>query len=114
MAKNNNEDQLSKWSFLLGCVLSIIVGFVTVPYSVSILVILGLIVGFMGLSTKDGSTYLLCVIALAVIGTSWLANVQLLSPVSTYIKNILASFTTFVGVAGLVVAIKTIWTMGHK
>ncbi|HLD04580.1 MAG TPA: hypothetical protein VJG90_02565 [Candidatus Nanoarchaeia archaeon] len=112
MAKN--EDQLSKWSFLLGCVLSLIVGFVAVPYSPSILVILGLIVGFMGLSTRDTSTYLLAVIALAVIGTSWLANVQLLSPVSIYIKNILASFTTFVGVAGLVVAIKSIWTMGHK
>jgi len=112
MAKN--EDQLCKWSFILGCILSLIVGFVAVPYSWSILVILGLIVGFMGISGKDTGTYLLSVVALAVIGTAWLNNAQILSPVSKQLQTILASFTTFVGVAGVVIAIKNLWTMGRN
>lgn len=112
MAKN--EDQLSKWSFLLGCILSLIVGFVSIPYSWSILIILGLIVGFMGVGGKETGGYLLSVVALTVIGSAWLNNAQVLAPVSKQLQMILASFTTFVGVAGVIVAIKNLWMMGRQ
>jgi TctA family transporter len=80
-----SQGKLGRWAFIIGLVISIILGFVTFTYASLILVILGVIVGILNVSEKDASKYLIAVIAMVVIG---IAGLQALSVLGTlYISD---------------------------
>ena len=62
-----SQSQMGRWAFIIGLVISILLGFVSFSYSMLILVILGLIVGFMNVTEKEAQKYLVAVIALIVL-----------------------------------------------
>jgi len=106
--------EIGKWSFLVGIILSIISAFTinVLPSSTMILVlfILGLSVGFLNVTRKNSVGFLVSVLILLVLGVggiSALSEVNLFGFYS-YLAAMLSSFVTFVGSAGLVVAIKQI------
>ncbi len=109
------SSNLGRWSFILGIVVAVLLGFTSFSYSTLVLVILGLIVGFLNISEKETHDYLVAVIALMVIGFS---GMQVFTTVSTglydWIQTVLTSFVTFVAASALVVAIKTILAMGQR
>ena len=109
MAKKNNLDMVGKWAFIIGLALAILAGLLdvagvyTVPQLALILVILGLIVGFLNIAEKDTVKLLVAIIALMAVGNAALATIP---AVNTYLIAILQNFVAFVGAAGLVVAVK--------
>lgn len=110
-----NNVKVGRWAFVLGIVIAVLLGFVSFSYSTLLLVILGLIVGFLNVSDKETHNYLVAVIALLVIGFSGL---QVFTMVSTglydWIQTVLTSFVTFVAASGVVVAVKAVIEMGGE
>ena len=62
---------VGKWSFVGGVVLAIVAGFFTIPYALTILAVLGLIVGFLNISAKKSQEYLVAAIAIALAGLDY-------------------------------------------
>lgn len=104
--------QIGHWAFLAGIALAILASFTAVSFLPIVLFILGLIVGFLNIKEKDGSRFLISVIALLLIGIG-AAGLEFgkLSPIAASILN---NFIAFVSAAGLVVAIKQILAAGQQ
>lgn len=108
MAKKNNQ-VVGKAALLIGLLLAIVAGLIegsyAIPYAGLILVVLGLVVGFMNITDKDVSKLLLAIIALMAVGG---ATIEVIPVFSVYLSAMLRNFLAFVGAAGFVVAIKAI------
>ena len=107
-----NWSTVGKWSFTLGLVVAILAAFITaVDAAIVFLVlfVLGLLVGFLNIAEKDSTRFLTGLIALFLIGVSSLGALAVFGNVETYLTSILGNFLAFVGAAGLVVSIKTVF-----
>lgn len=104
---------VGKWAFVVGILLSILAGFWTIPSLAFVLVILGLIVGFLNISASEVQAYLIAVIALLLIGTAALqalsAAGEFVGTIQTMINNVIA----FVAASGLVVALRVVLSLGQ-
>ena len=110
-------DMVGKWSFIIGLVIAILAAFITVVSDVLfllILFVLGLLVGFLNVTNKNSSTFLLGVITLLLLGAGSLGALSVLGVVSGYLESALGNFIAFVGAAGLVVSIKAVFETSRK
>lgn len=107
--------KLGRYAFLLGLIIAVVLGFVSFSYSTLILVILGVIVGFMNIPDRETHNYLMAVVALLVIGFSGLQVFTVLNVgLYDWIQTVLTSFITFVAASGAVVAFKAVIKMGEE
>ena len=96
---------IGHWAFILGLIISVIAGFGgQIPALMTILVILGLIVGFLNVTERESTAFLVGVIALLLIGLASLGTVGYIGWMVPILTNVVA----FVSAAGLVVAIKQV------
>ena len=109
-----SQTKLGRWAFIIGLIIAVLLGFVTFGYSSLILVILGLIVGFLNVNEKEATSFLIAVIALMVVGVVGLQALSVLGSLYTWIQMVLVSFTTFVAAAAVVVAIKELFAAGRE
>jgi hypothetical protein len=113
--KSNNLGVLGKWAFIIGLLLTIVAGLVqgvyTIPSLALILVILGLIVGFLNIAERDTVKLLVAIIALMAVGSF---TISVIPAISNYLEAILGNIVIFAGAAGLVVAIKAIVETSKK
>ena len=100
------------WAFIVGLVISVIAGLVLPGNGVVvlILVILGIIIGFLNITPKETQALLLAAIALIVVGNAF-APLKFLG-IDAFIGGILAYITVFVAPAAVIAAIKTLWAIG--
>jgi len=116
MAKKNNLDVIGKWAFIIGLIIAILAGLLevagvyTIPQLALILVILGLIVGFLNIVEKDTVKLLVAIIALMAVGT---AAVTTIPAINTYLDAMIQNIIALAGAAGLVVAVKAIYETGQ-
>jgi len=107
--KTNNLGLLGKWAFIIGLILAILAGLIqgvyTIPSLALILVILGLIVGFLNIAEKDSVKLLVAIIALTTLGGF---TISAIPSITDYLASMLANIVLFAGAAGFVVAIKAI------
>ena len=103
------QGKLGRWAFVIGLAVSVLLGFLSFAYASVVLVILGLIAGLMNVTEKEAQKFLVAVIALIVIGMAGLQAFIVWGAFYSWIQNVLASFTTFVAAAGVVVAIKVLF-----
>lgn len=121
MAKQKGN--LTNWAFLVGAVLAILVGigqaaqadFVTSAAIPVILVLLGLVVGFVNITTKEAISFLVAAIALIALGGAGLNAIDSLIPkLGTLLAQAVQAFAFFVGAAAVVVAVKTAWNLASS
>ncbi|MBW3013302.1 hypothetical protein KY340_03785 [Candidatus Woesearchaeota archaeon] len=100
--------KIGHYAFLIGVILAIITGFFpdTVMYSALVLVILGLVVGFINITAKETHGFLVASIALMVAGGAGLGVIPW--NVGGYLVSILTNIVIFVAPAAIVVALKTV------
>lgn len=109
------QGKIGRWAFILGIIIAVLLGFVTFAYSTLVLVILGLIVGFMNITDKETHDYLVAVIALLVIGFSGLQVFNVLGGgLVDWLETVLTSFIVFVAASGLIVALKAVLQMQRE
>ena len=108
-----NAESAGKWVFLVSIVIAVITGavLVAVDYTiVTVLAVLGLIVGLLNVTEKEATAFLVSTIALALLTVSL---GSLLEGV-TQLKAIITNIGTVAGAAGLVVALKSIWSLSSS
>lgn len=105
---------LGRWAFIIGIIIAILLGFITFAYATLILVILGVIVGFMNVSDKESHNYLVAVIALMVVGVAGLQAFSVFGSLYTWVSTVLASFITFVAASSVVVAVKVLLDINQE
>ena len=100
-------EKIGSYSFIAGVVLSIVIGFVSLATNMvlSVLVLLGLIVGFLNITEKESTPFLVAAIALMSAGS---AQLSLIPRVGLPLAKIIGAITIFVAPAAIIVALKAI------
>ena len=110
MLKNMN--MVGFVAFIVGLILAVIAGiwFFNEAWVVVVLLLLGLLVGFINIPGKDATALLIAIVAVFTVGNVF-ASVTALD-IGTYVGKILAMAGALIGPAAFVVAAKTIWAIG--
>ena len=106
--QNVQWHKIGHWIFLIGILVTIAAGFVAVPYLPYILIVAGLVVGLLNITSGEVHEFLTASIALLLVGAAGLGAVALVGQVA---ETILKNIVVFVAPAALVVALKSIWTL---
>ncbi len=111
-AKATMLQKIGTWSFLIGCLLAIAAGVWDLSvWIVSLLIILGLIVGFLNVTGEETTPFLLATVSLvivAAVGEGVLGQVEVIGPI---LQRVLVTFITFVIPATVIVACKAIYSL---
>ena len=96
------------WSFIIGLIIAVILGLLpnlSGGMWISLLVLLGIIVGFLNVSGKEVRGFLVAAIAVMLAGGT--SNVMMAVPlVGSFLERILNNFVVFVAPAAIIVAVK--------
>jgi uncharacterized membrane protein len=104
---------VGKWSFLAGLILSIVAGFFEIPFVLTILAVVGLVVGFLNITQKKSQQYLVAVIALLIIGSATIQAFSALGALVGVYTSMLTNMIAFVAASGIVVAIKEVLSINR-
>ncbi len=114
------EKKIGYYSFVVGAIIALLLGLalpqldVAKPWLMSLLVILGLIVGFLNITGKETKDYLLIGLVLVLIaefGGGALGDVQWLG---TFLQGIFDSLMAFIVPALTIVALKAIYGLSKS
>ena len=113
------ESKIGQWAFIIGIILAIVVGvfsasLVTWAGNLTLLlVMLGLIVGFLNISEKETTPFLVASAALMLTATSvdTLNTIDLGVSLGKYLAGIVSEIAVFVAPAAVVVALKAIQSL---
>jgi len=121
MAKGKMDmETIGQWSFIVGVLLAILVGLLGVvgmipvawlQWTPVLLVVLGILVGFLNISDKEVYDFLIAAIALMLSGA---AGLDVLPTVGGIIAPILMNISTFVAPAAVIVALKAVYQLGKN
>jgi hypothetical protein len=101
------------WAFIIGLVLAVICGIVLPqnPIIIIVLIVLGLIIGFLNINAKETMLFLIATIALVVVGNVF-APLTMLG-VGKVLGNMLSYVATLMAPAAIIAAIKALWAVGR-
>ncbi|MEK6934696.1 MAG: hypothetical protein AABW46_02350 [Nanoarchaeota archaeon] len=101
-------EKIGSWSFIIGLVIALLVGLFTEASGtiVTVLVILGLIVGFLNVTDKEVHGFLVASIALLLAGG---ANLGAVPVIGNLLTSVLSNVVVFVAPAAIVIAVKAIY-----
>lgn len=111
------NEMVGKWAFIIGVLIAIVAGLfgTAIPANVAtiigwVLVIAGLIIGFLNITAEEVTDFLISAIALLAVGAAGLGAISMAGPIiSAILKNIIA----IVSPAALVVALKAVYGIGQ-
>ena len=115
------KKKIGHYSFIVGVVLAILLGVASIylgalaPWLTSLLIVLGLIVGFINVGGKETKDFIMIALALVLVSyaggvASTLTSVQY---VGGYLTGILNAIMAFVVPATVVVCLKQIYLMSE-
>ncbi len=107
--------KVGEWAFLVGLLLAIVLGLfpqaLAVTTTTAVLVVLGIIVGLVNVTSKESHGFLLASVALLVAGS---AGYGVLPGIGNYLSAILTNIVTFVAPAAVIVAVKAVYELARK
>ena len=109
-----NLEMIGRYSFIAGVIIAIVTGFLGAEYNntvVLVLVVLGIIIGFLNITEKEIYNFLIAAIALLLTGA---ANLGVLPVVGQYLGPILTNISTLIAPAVVIVALKAVYTLGKE
>ena len=120
MAIRARENLFGAWAFLVGLILAVAVGLFAGsinPLILSILAILGIVVGFF-VAEKDVQTFLLAAVSLVIVSYAGISGLVLGAAVSGFeigriISSILQTLLALFVPATIVVVVKTIFSISR-
>jgi hypothetical protein len=104
------------WAFIIGLILAVVAGLITVNKDpnaavVVVLIILGLIIGLLNITGKEILLFLVATIALIVTGHVFQSLTVL--NLGKYLDQILNYVATLMAPAAVVASIKVLWAIGR-
>ena len=121
--KNRMEQKIGHYSFIGGVIIAVVLGLVpsatlgtAAVWLASLLVVLGLLVGFLNVTGKETKEFMmvatvLIIAAFAGGASDTLGGVQV---IGEYLQGIFSSVLAFVVPATVVVGLKDIWSLGQN
>ncbi len=110
-AATTSYTQIGSWLFIVGLVIALIAAIVGFPQTEMILVLVGLVVGFMNINSKEATSFLIASIALIAAGTGGLTAIPTLGG---FVGRFLMNLITLVSPAAIVVAIKAVYALAKS
>jgi len=116
----SKENLIGAYAFLVGVVLAVIFGLFNESLEqaggmfYSVLVLIGLVVGFMNTSDRDSGTFLLASVSLVIVaalGMEPLKYIALNNFVVNSLRNVLGSLLLLFVPATIIVALKSVFAM---
>ena len=122
------ETSIGAWAFLIGVVLAVIIGLSTSnfipleqlnkysPAIYAILIILGIIVGFMNVGIKDSQTFLIAGAVLVIVSRFGMDSVSgslIGFPIAEAVKTVFSALLTLFVPATIIVALKTVFGIAN-
>lgn len=117
MAKKSTSDfdlkRFGHYAFIVGIIFAVVIALFDMPENVaiSVLVILGLIVGLLNITARETMEFLIAALVLMVTAST---TALILGSISTALIAMWRNVMTFIGPAAIVVAIKTILVLAEK
>lgn len=118
MAKkqDNAVQKAGSWAFIIGIIIAIIAGFWPLgTVMTSVLIILGLIVGFLNVTASETNSFLFAALVLVVMSS---LGGQLLGEVNKYVgpmlQSVFSAMMLFIIPAALIVALKAIYALAES
>ena len=113
-SSGNMMAKVGAWAFIVGVILALVSGFWALnPTWTSVLIVLGLLVGFLNITGKEVNQFLfagLVLVVMASLGGTVLSRIAVVGPA---LQNIFSALVVFVVPATLVVALKAIYSVAH-
>ncbi len=111
--------KMGQWAFIVGVVLAILFGFFKAGNWAGVvtlvLVIAGLIVGFLNVTERETTPFLVAAIALMATSAANLMVINDLVPnVGTWLQNIVGNFAVLIAPAAVVVALKAVHSLARE
>jgi len=99
------------WAFIAGLVIAVVAGILSPQNTavIVVLIILGLVIGFLNITAKEFMLFLLATIALIVVGSVF-APLTVLG-LGKVLDRILSYVATLMAPAAIVAAIKALWAV---
>ncbi len=115
------EKKIGNYSFIVGVIIAIVLGLAAsqlgdaAPWLTSLLIVLGLIVGFLNVSGKETREFLLVAVSLVIVAfagsaSGTLGGVQIIGP---YLQGIFDAIMAFIVPATVVVGLKDIKSLAE-
>jgi hypothetical protein len=100
------------WAFIVGLVIALVAGIFFPGNAIVgiILIILGIVIGFLNITAKETMLFLVATIALILVGNAF--AVITLGDLGKFIGNILAYVSALMAPAAIIAAIKALWSVG--
>jgi len=109
MKESKTVQLIGSWAFLVGIIIAIVAGFWDLnPVVTSILVALGLIVGFLNVTGKETTPFLLATVSLVIVADF---GGRTLAEVSVVLARIFKTMIVFVVPATIIVALKAVYAL---
>ena len=101
--------------FLVGAVVAVVAGLLS-PGGVnksltSVLIVLGLVVGFLNVTTRETTAFLLATVSLVIVSALGGAVLGQVPQVGPYLEGMLLAILTFVVPGAIVVALKSVYSL---
>ena len=110
MAKGTGA--IGGWAFIIGVIVAVLIGLFGAlnPLWVGILVVLGLIIGFLNVTSAESTDFLLAAVALVIVaafGRDVMSSIAILT-------NVLEAIMTLVVPTTVIVALKSIYSLARS
>ncbi len=120
MAKKADTGNIGYWAFLIGVLIAIVAGLASAAGSLggagetvlAVLVVLGVVVGFLNIMDKNPTTFLIAVLAISATAGAFDPLNQF--AIGGYIHAIISNMVAFVWPAAVIVGLKVIWDLAAK
>jgi hypothetical protein len=112
MDKAQTLSSIGFWAFIVGLIIALVAGiFFPGNWIVAvILLILGIIIGFLNITAKETMLFLVATIALIIVGNAF--AVITVGDIGKFLGNILSYVAALMAPAAIIVAIKALWAIG--
>ncbi|MBU2616511.1 MAG: hypothetical protein KKB79_00845 [Nanoarchaeota archaeon] len=125
MVMRSQENSIGAWAFLIGVVLALLIGLSATIFSIptiikystqiyAVLVLLGLVIGFMGVSGKDAQSFLWAGAVLVIVsrfGMDGVRGTLIGVNVGDAVVSVFGAFLAMFVPATIIVALKTVFSI---
>ena len=110
--------KLGQWAFVVGVLLAILFGVIPKKWesvATLLLVVLGLVVGFLNVTEKESTPFLVAAAALMITANAG-TNLSVIKPVvlGDFLQNAVEKIGVFVAPAAVIVALKSIQSLAKE
>jgi len=108
-----NMELIGRIVFVIGVIIALVVGLMPSyagTWGIAALVILGVIVGLLNVTTKEVGSFLLATVALLLAGNALVA----IPSIGSTLTAILSAFVSFVAGAAIVLALREVFVMAKS